>query len=206
MSGILNKRLDEITYTVFDFETTGMSYTQGDKVVEFAFIKYSFADGIIAEFTSKVNPQRYIPTDVSAIHGIYDHHVANAPIFSYFTEDILKFIEGTVLVGHNVYFDMRFLTGELASNNIEIDKPHICTMSFPGFLNQKTRQKLGIACKNRGISLINAHSALGDTRATTELFHNQILDAKELSLDTFSDLKKLKKSYKFISSWNRNIK
>ena len=80
MSGILGKRLDEVIYTVFDFETTGLSYDYGDKVVELAFVRFSYKDGIIDEFSSLVNPQRSIPSDASDVHGIYDSDV-NAPIF-----------------------------------------------------------------------------------------------------------------------------
>lgn len=201
MSGILEKRLDEVIYTVFDFETTGLSYDNGDKVVELAFVKYSFKDGIIDEFSSLVNPQIPIPFDASEVHGIYDSDVKNAPTFASFKDKILSFIDGTILVGHNVYFDLRFLKGEMSELAIEINAPHICTMGFPGFVSGKTRQKLDIICKEKGITLSNAHSALDDTKATVELHKRHIEDAHFNDLFTFGDLKSTKRTYKFISSW-----
>lgn len=205
MKGIFDKRLDDVIYTVFDFETTGLSYDNGDKIVELAFVKYSFKDGIIDEFSSLVNPEISIPYSASEIHGIYDVDVVNAPTFKAFKDKILSFINGTILVGHNVYFDLRFLNGEMSEFNIEINVPYICTMGFPGFIGGKTRQKLENICNDKGISLINTHSALDDTKATVELLNEHIKDAHSNNLFTFSDLKSKKKSYKFISSWINDL-
>jgi DNA polymerase III epsilon subunit family exonuclease len=205
MSGILEKRLDEVIYTVFDFETTGMSYANGDKVVELAFVKYSIKDGVIDEFSSLINPEISIPYDASEVHGIYNDDVANAPTFKVFKERILSFIDGTILVAHNVYFDFRFLNGEMSKFGIEINAPHICTMGFPGFIGGKTKQKLENICNENGISLLNAHSALDDTKATVELLQKHIEEAHSNNLFTFRDLKSTKKTYKFISSWNYEL-
>ena len=205
MRGILDKRLDEVVYTVFDFETTGMSYNNGDKIVELAFVKYSFMDGITDEFSSLVNPQISIPFDASEVHGIYDADVKNAPTFDAFKTKTLNFVRGTVLVGHNVYFDLRFLNGEMSEYGTEINAPHICTMSFPGFVGGKTKQKLGNICRAKGITLSHAHSALADTKATAELLEKHIEDAHQNNLFTFKDLKSTKKTYKFISSWSKEI-
>jgi DNA polymerase III epsilon subunit family exonuclease len=203
MSGILDRRLDDTVFTVFDFETTGMSFNYGDKIVEFAFVKYSYKDGVIEQISSKVNPQRRIPIDASLVHGIYDRDVAEAPLIDSFIQEIAEFIEGTVLVGHNVYFDLRFLEGEMERSCVDVENPYLCTMGFPGFLGEKTQRRLGDICAEKGISLINAHSALDDTLATVKLLESQIKDAMATGLTTFRDLGSLKKSYKFISSWRR---
>lgn len=205
MNGILAKRLDEVIYTVFDFETTGLSYDYGHKVVELAFIKYSFKDGIIDEFSSLVNPLIPIPFEASEVHGIYDTDIKNAPVFASFKDKILSLIDGSVLVGHNVYFDLRFLKGEMSELAVNIDGPHICTMGFPGFVSGKTRQTLGEVCKEKGISLSNAHSALDDTKATVDLLKRHIEDAHFNNFYTFNDLKSTKKTYKFISSWQNKL-
>jgi DNA polymerase III epsilon subunit family exonuclease len=203
--GILNLHLDQVVYTVFDFETTGMSYNFGDRIVEAAFVKFSLSDGIIDEFTTLINPGIEIPYDVSMVHGIFDEDVTDAPYFSSFVHNILNFIDNTILVGHNVYFDLAFLKGEMSSFGIEVKSPYLCTMGFPGFYGAKTRQKLGNICTNNGICLMDAHTALADTKATAELLKVHILSAKKKGLHTFMDLKETKKSYKFISSWNDGL-
>jgi DNA polymerase III epsilon subunit-like protein len=108
-------------------------------------------------------------------------------------------------VGHNVYFDLSFLKGEMSQFGIELKSPYMCTMGFPGFYGGKSRQKLGVSCADNKISLTNAHTALADTKATTELLIAHILKAKQKGLHTFMDLKKTKKNYKFISSWNDGL-
>lgn len=203
--GILNLQLDKVVYTVFDFETTGMSYNFGDKIVEAAFVKYSLSDGIIDEFTTLINPGIRIPYDASMVHGIFDRDVNKAPDFASFVHNILNFIDKTILVGHNVYFDLAFLRGEMSPFGIELKSPYLCTMGFPGFYGGKTKQKLGSICANSGIRLTNAHTALADTKATAELLQAHILSAKQKGLHTFMDLKGTKKSYKFISSWNDGL-
>ncbi len=205
MSGILDLKLKEATYTVFDLETTGMSMQNGDRIVEAAFVQYSFSGGVLKEFCTLINPQRSIPWDVSAIHGICDTHVKNAPKFRNFVRNILDLIAGTILVGHNVYFDMRFLTGEMSQLGIEINHPHICTMGYPGFNGGKTQLSLQKACDLNGISLLNAHSALDDTHATVKLLERHIQESSLRGLNSFRDLKKTDKQYKFISSWDMPI-
>ena len=203
--GILNLHLDKAVYTVFDFETTGMSYNFGDKIVEAAFVRFSLTDGIIDEFTTLIDPRIDIPYSASMVHGIYDKDVKGAPSFGNFVHNILNIIDNTILVGHNVYFDLSFLKGEMSQFGIELKSPYMCTMGFPGFYGGKSKQKLGVSCAENQISLTNAHTALADTKATTELLRAYILIAKQKGLHTFSDLKKTKKSYKFISSWNDEL-
>ncbi|MFW5872212.1 MAG: PolC-type DNA polymerase III, partial [bacterium] len=205
MSNIISKRLDEVVYTVFDFETTGMSYENGDKVVELAFAKYSLKDGIIEEFSSLINPGIPIPWNVSNIHGIYDKDVVNAPTFVDLTGNILSIIDGTILVGHKVYFDLKFIEGEMSEIGITIKHPHICTMGFSGFFGRKSGQSLLNVCNDLGINLKNAHTALADVKATIALLERHIHESISNGFYTFGDLKKTKKKYKFISSWDMPI-
>ena len=201
MSDTHHKRLDETIFTVFDFETTGLAPYYGDRIVEFAFIRYSFKKGIIEEFSNLVNPMRPIPEEASSVHGIYDHDVAGKQGFKVHGDDIMSMIKGTVLAGHNVYFDLRFLEQEMMEIGYKIKSPYLCTMGFPGFIGGRTRQGLGSVCDERGIRLVNAHSALADTRATAELLGQLIGESIDKGLHTFGDLAKMGKSYKFISSW-----
>ncbi|HEX3020089.1 MAG TPA: 3'-5' exonuclease, partial [Chitinispirillaceae bacterium] len=110
-------------------------------------------------------------------------------------------MEGTIIVGHNVYFDLKFLISELRYCGINITIPHICTMSFAGFLGGKTKQSLNDACSDHGIPLVSAHCALDDTIATTYLFNNYLSRCFKSNILTFKQLKDTGKKYKFISSW-----
>jgi DNA polymerase III epsilon subunit-like protein len=200
--GILSKRLDEVKYAIFDFETTGMSFGKGDKVVELAFVKYSYTNGIIEEFSTLVNPGRNIPPEASDVHGIYDQDVYGLPFFDNYVHNILKIISDTVLVGHNVYFDLRFLHGEMSAFGFNFNSPHVCTMGFPGFFGGQTGLKLSRICQEYGISSINSHNALADVRATTKLLEKFIDTAFGKGIYTFQDLKCIKNTSKFVSSWS----
>ena len=79
-------------YTIIDVETTG----QGNKITEIAIFKYDGTQ-IIDEFTSLVNPKIYIPDYITALTGIDNGMVANAPTFSEIAKDILSITEGTIL-------------------------------------------------------------------------------------------------------------
>ena len=99
-------------FTVFDFETTGMSPVQ-DRVVELAALRID-ADGEESCFHRLVNPGRSIPPAVTNIHHITDAMVADAPRFPAVAREFLDFAEGTTLVAHNAIFDLGFLQEGLA--------------------------------------------------------------------------------------------
>lgn len=99
-------------FTVFDFETTGMSPVY-DRAVELAALRVGI-DGSTTAFQSLINPRRSIPPAVTAIHHITDEMVAEAPPFHTVARDFLNFAAGTTLVAHNARFDLAFLQEGLA--------------------------------------------------------------------------------------------
>ena len=94
-------------FTVFDFETTGMSPVY-DRVVELAALRID-ADGEESAFHALVNPGRSIPREVTNIHHITDAMVADAPHFSAVAKEFLEFADESTLVAHNARFDLGFL-------------------------------------------------------------------------------------------------
>ena len=95
-------------YVVFDLETTGIS-PKTDEVVEISAVKVEHGK-VTDEFSTLVNPKQRIPYGASRVNGITDDMVAEAPFFEQVLEEFLEFIEGFVLVGHNIArFDMNFL-------------------------------------------------------------------------------------------------
>lgn len=92
-------------YVVFDLETTGIS-PKTDEVVEISAVKVEHGK-VTDEFSTLVNPKQRIPYGASRVNGITDDMVAEAPFFEQVLEEFLEFIEGFVLVGHNIArFDM----------------------------------------------------------------------------------------------------
>ena len=96
----------------FDLETTGLD-VQKDRIVQISLIRVE-PSGERRVFTSLVNPQRPIPPEASAIHGIRDEHVRSEPSFSQLREEVEEILEGADLAGFNmVRFDLPLLEAEI---------------------------------------------------------------------------------------------
>lgn len=102
---------------IYDTETTGKRFQDGHRVVEVAAVE--LVDGKLTgrEFHVLINPERSIPDEVVAIHGITDDMVANAPKFREILPDLLDFIRGAKVIAHNSEFDEKFLNNELQLAN-----------------------------------------------------------------------------------------
>ena len=95
-------------YVVFDLETTGVS-CRSDEVVEISAIKVLGGE-VKDEFSTLVNPGRFIPDRATEVHGIDDEMVKDAPTFDKALADFLEFAGDMILVGHNIHtFDMKFI-------------------------------------------------------------------------------------------------
>jgi DNA polymerase III subunit epsilon len=144
---------------VIDVETTGL-YTN-DRIVEIAVLTLDCDGRVHDEFETLVQPMRDVgPT---WIHGVDANMVRDAPTFADVAHHVASRIDGAVVVGHNVRFDMRMLGSELSRVGIEVDwGAALDTL-------RATRCKLGQACHEHGITLDNAHRAIADARATARL-------------------------------------
>lgn len=98
---------------VFDTETTGKRYQEGHRIVEIAAIE--MIDGVPTGnvFHTLINPERNIPDEVVAIHGITNAKVANAPKFKEIIPDLVAFFQGATTIAHNSEFDEKFINHEL---------------------------------------------------------------------------------------------
>lgn len=98
---------------IYDTETTGKYVRDGDRVVEIGALE--LIDGVPTgrTFHFYLNPERHIPDEVVAIHGITNEKVANAPKFRDVLPEFLDFFRGAVAIAHNAEFDEGFLNNEL---------------------------------------------------------------------------------------------
>lgn len=155
-------------FVVVDVETTGLFPNGHDRIIEIGAVRMDPELRVVDEFTSLVNPERDIgPTHV---HGIRAGEAMQAPLFSDIAGLVSDTLEGAVLVGHNVGFDLRFLLAEYGRLGFEIMNPlHVDTMRLAVVAGCHSRG-LSEACDVFGIAIEGQHSALGDARATSELF------------------------------------
>lgn len=160
---------ENLEFTVFDLETTGLS-NRTDRIVEIGAVRYS--RGEIAETMEElINPGIPIPPEVSAIHGIFDSHVENKPFIGEILPRFLKLIEGSVLVAHNANFDVGFIKKALGRENLPIpsvmvlDTIMLARKAWPG-RKSYSLQNLAIYL---GIDVKNAHRAEDDSRVCLEI-------------------------------------
>jgi len=156
------------TFVVFDLETTGMRVQ--DEIVEIGAVK--IVDGEITEsFITLVKASVPIGAEASAVNGITDKMLENAPEFKDIAQDFFKFTYGAVLVAHNAAFDMSFLTRQGLPLGYPFNNAYEDTITLAREKAvSRGNYKLATLLKKFGIINDNAHRALSDALATAKLF------------------------------------
>ncbi len=163
-SELTGRRLNQYieNYVVFDLETTGVD-KQEDSIIEISAVKVK-NHVITDQFNQLINPGTHIPAGATRINGITDEMVKEAPGLLEVLPDFLSFIEGEVLVGHNIQsFDLLFLyrvAGELPGISLldYIDTLYMARERLP----QLYHHRLTDIAAHFNISTEGAHRALYD--------------------------------------------
>ena len=156
-------------YSIIDIETTG-SRNHQHKITEIAIINMDGRE-VVESFSTLINPQRNISYRISALTGITNDMVEDAPKFYEVAKKIVQMTEGRIFVAHNVYFDYNFIKQEFSDLGYQYKRKKMCSVkmarkAFPG----KESYSLGKICQELGIEIKNRHRAMGDAKATAELF------------------------------------
>lgn len=158
------------TFVVFDIETTGLS-KETESITEIGAVKV--VDGkIIDRFSTFVNPERPIPTEITKLTGITNEMVANAPVITEILPKFLEFCQDAVLVAHNANFDTGFIRLNAERKcGIEVKNTVLDTLELSrALLPELKKHKLDIICEQLGVSLEGHHRAVNDAEATAEVF------------------------------------
>src|ERR1700743_60170 len=107
----MNIKLTE--FVIFDVETTGLSHLDGDRIVEIAAVKVKSGQ-VVDKFYSLVNPKRSMPSQATLVNNITDEMLISAPVAADVLPQMIHFIGGACVAGHNVKFDLNFLCYELS--------------------------------------------------------------------------------------------
>ena len=170
----------------FDLEATGIN-TSKDRIIEIAMIKI-FPNGQKEEKSQRVNPGIPIPLESSLVHGIYDKHIKDEPLFNQVAELISTFLENCDLCGFNIlHFDIPLLAQEFNRVGIDFDTEKRNLLDAQKIFHLMEKRNLGAAYKfYTGKELEDAHNALADTQATMAVFTGQI---EKYEQQTISNLK-----------------
>jgi len=193
-----------------DLETTGIDIAK-DRIVEIAILKIHL-DGSEEEKVLRINPEIPISEEATRIHGITNEDAAGEPVFKEVAKNIAKFIEGCDLAGFNSNrFDIPLLAEEFLRADVDIDLKKRKFIDVQAIFHKMERRTLSAAYKFYcGKQLVDAHSAIADTRATYEVLKAQLDMYKEAefedshgakSVPVVNDLEKLSE----FSSYDRNV-
>jgi DNA polymerase-3 subunit epsilon len=173
---------------VFDCETTGTD-TQRDEIVSLALIQLDPHGLETGRYTRLVRPTREIPAEATAVHGISAADVADAPSFAEIAPELRAQLGGRVFVAHNVGFDLPMLQHAFERVGIDYAAPATaCTLEAFRLLEPLAdNHRLQSICERRQIALEDAHEALSDVLATTELLRVVLAEGiapETIELDT----------------------
>lgn len=168
----------------FDLEATGTNISK-DRIVEISILKV-FPNGNKESRTWLVNPEREIPAEVIAIHGITNEKVANEPTFKELAPKVLEMIKNCDLGGYNSNrFDIPMLVEELLRADVDFDMKNTVAVDVQTIFHKKEQRTLSAAYQFYcGETLEDAHSAEADTNATYEVLKAQLDRYDDLENDT----------------------
>lgn len=169
---LADRPLTEITYTVFDTETTGLRPSEGDEIIQIG------ATRIVAGklqrqacFEQLVDPQRPLSAAGIAVHGIAPALLRGQPLIAAVLPAFHAYAQDTVLVAHNAAFDMRFLQLKEAATGVVFDQPVLDTLLLSAVVHpQQTSHRLEAIAERLGVAVLGRHTALGDAMVTAEVF------------------------------------
>ncbi len=172
----------ELSYVVFDTETTGLDPSGGDEIISLAAVR--IINGKLHStdtFDELVNPKRNIPLVSLKIHEIYPEMLAGKPTIDRILPRFYRYAENSVLVAHNASFDMRFLQMKEELTGIRFTNPVLDTLLLSAVCHPKQElHNMEDISERLGIELVGRHTALGDSIVTAEILLKliPILEAK----------------------------
>ncbi|TQM83734.1 DNA polymerase-3 subunit epsilon [Saccharothrix saharensis] len=158
-------------YAVVDVETTGLHPGFHHRVVEVAVVHVDRRGRVVDEWCTLVNPERDLGPQ--HVHGITAGQARQAPTFAEITGDLGGRLAGHVVVGHNVSFDLGFLSAEFRRAGLDVPLTvgaGLCTMKLAGRYLAAATRSLAACCEAAGVDVGRAHSALHDAHAAAALF------------------------------------
>lgn len=159
---------------IFDTETTGFDPASGDRMVEIGCIELINRVPSGRTFHAYYNPQRDMPSAAEAVHGLSITFLKDKPLFEHGAQELLDFLEDSMLVAHNARFDFGFLNHELkrcSRAEISLDRM-IDTVAMARTLHPGAKHSLDALCSRYGIDRSHRvkHGALLDAELLAQLY------------------------------------
>src|ERR1700742_1829162 len=180
---------------VLDTETTGLDPLRGDRLVEVGCVEIFNRMPTGQTFHVYINPERDMPAEAFAVHGLSSEFLADKPLFSGVVEGFLEFIGDAPLVIHNASFDISFINAELD----RIKRPAISRERLVDTLLLARRKHPGVS---NPLDDLCSRYAIDNSRRTK---HGALLDS-ELLAEVYIDLIGARQSQLILASESREIR
>ncbi len=186
---IHHRPLDQLTFTVFDTETTGLNPSGGDEIIQVGAIRIVNGRILSKEiFNQLVDPKRPIPASSTAIHGIRPDDVIGQPDIQSVLGLFHTFCQDTVLVAHNADFDLQCLRLKAPTAGVAFDHPVLDTLLLSAVAHPfQERHNLDDIAGRLGLPVVDRHQALGDAKLTAEIFVRLMPVLKDKGIHTLHD-------------------
>jgi DNA polymerase-3 subunit epsilon len=159
---------------VFDTETTGLSFPGGDRLVEIGCIELVNRVATGRHFHAYLNPERAMPAEAFAVHGLSEMFLSDKPLFADVVEELIDFLGDCPLVAHNAGFDFGFLNGELGrcGRPIVAADRMVDTLVLARSRHPGAKHSLDALCMRYGIDLSarSLHGALLDAQLLAQVY------------------------------------
>ncbi|QAY66398.1 3'-5' exonuclease [Paenibacillus protaetiae] len=188
---VLESRLSELEYVVFDLETTGFYPGNGDEIISFGAVR--MIGGRVLEeetFYSLVNPKRLIPRSIVDLTGITNEKAQDAPDLMQVLHDFMEFVGKRMLIAHAAGHDKQFLNAALwKTSRISLNHRVLDTMMVAKWLDpRRDSYALDDLLMANGIPIEGRHHALQDARMTAELWQTYLKLIADKQIFTLGEL------------------
>ncbi len=176
---------------IFDTETTGLHANDGDRIVEIGAIEMVNRVETGRSFHCYLNPERAMPPDAQAVHGLSDAFLSDKPLFGAIVDDFLTFIgDDAQLVAHNASFDFGFIDAELVRAGLApLDRDRMVdTLAIARKRHPGAKLSLDALCTRYGIDRSRRvkHGALLDAELLAQLYV-ELIGGRQIGLHLVGD-------------------
>lgn len=157
-----------------DVETTG-THASYDRIIEIGILRVE-NNQLVRTFQSLINPQSYLPKEITMLTGITHQDIEHAPTFNSVKDEIKEILDDCTFVAHNVRFDYAFVKHEFLRENITYSSKHFCTVRLSRLLfPQWQRHNLDAVIRECNIACTNRHRAFDDAQVL-QIFYQQLVE------------------------------